>query len=218
MSQNSSSFFSFVYTDLTGKKATEDIDHFLNELCKLFVNFEENHIEPPSSCVLALTANCGASFPHAAASALNCITDKHLLFSRISEFVKENWEKDPDLVAKTFKLNKLKIPGFGHPSIRGGDDRVLEIIALANKLSIDCPRLLFMESLSKSLKPCLNIGGATSAVLLDLGFNNNSVVYFPLISRLFGWLQIYLKLEDYRDPLLPSHVFLEKYKKIFSKE
>jgi len=218
MSLSCNSFFSEVYKDLTGNDSNKNIDHFLNELCKLFVRFEANDVEPPSSCVLAMTANCGATFAQSASSALNCVTDKHLLFSRISDFIEDNWKKDPKLVAETSRIKGKKIPGFGHPSIKGEDERVLKIISLAKELKFDCPRLLFVEQLSLELKPYLNVGGATSAALLDLGFNRDNVVYFPIISRMFGWLKIYLALDKQKDSLLPSDIFIEKYKEIFSKK
>lgn len=218
MSQSSNNFFASVYLELTGQEATKNTLNFLNELCGILVDFEDNPIEPPSSCVLALTANCGGSFTQCVSAALNCITDKHFLFSSICRFVNHNWKDSQGNVIKKFIKNRKKIPGFGHPSISGEDYRVEEILALTKKFKMKCPRLSFMVILGKQIEPSLNIGGATSAVLLDLGFDEDNVIYFPLIARMFGWLKIYSKLKEGSDPLLPSDSFVEKYKTIFRKE
>lgn len=218
MSSNFSDFFSSTYTDLTGREATKGIVKFLNELCQILVDFEANPIEPPSSCVVALATNCGASFTQSASAALNCITDKHFLFCSICEFIEENYKKRPGDVIKSHKNNGLKIPGLGHPSIKGEDDRVLKIIENAGKIKVDGDRLSFMVILGKQVDANLNIGGAAAAALLDLGFDSDSVIYFPLIARTLGWLKIHKKIKAEKDPLLPSDLFIEKHKEIFSRK
>ncbi len=217
MSQNYSDFFSLVYSTLTKNEPTKEILKFLNELCKILVDFEANPIEPPSSCVVAVTANCGASFTQAASAGLNCITDKHFLFSSICDFIEKNHERRPIDVFKEFKNKGLKLPGFGHPSIKGEDDRVLKVIEMAKKLKSNNSKLSFMVILGRQVDADLNIGGAATAALLDMGFDKNGVIYFPLMARMFGWLKIYQELDKEKDPLLPSDVFIEKYKEIFSR-
>ena len=218
MSQSYSDFFSFVYSTLTENEPTKEILQFLNELCAILIDFEANPIEPPSSCVMAVTANCGASFTQATAAGLNCITDKHFLFTSICYFIEDNYERRPADVSKQFKKKGLKLPGFGHPSIKGEDDRVLKIVEMSKKLKTENNKLSFMVILGKHIDANLNIGGAASAALLDVGFDSNGAIYFPLMARMFGWLKIYRELDKQKDPLLPSDVFIEKYKEIFSRK
>ena len=213
MSSSSSDFFSSTYTELTGREATKGEVKFLNKLCQILVDFEANPIEPPSSCVMALATNCGATFTQSASAALNCITDKHFLFSSICKFIEENYKKRPGDVIKNYKNNGLKIPGLGHPSIKGEDDRVLKIIEDAGKIKANGDRLSFMVILGKQVDANLNIGGATAGALLDLGFNSDSVIYFPLMARMLGWLKIHRAINAEKEALLPSDLFIEKYKK-----
>ena len=92
MSQNYNDFLKTAYEDLSGEKATKKKLELLNFLCEVLVNFESDPIEPPSSAVLGLTANCGGSFTQCVSSALNCITDKHFLFTNICNSVPKNTE------------------------------------------------------------------------------------------------------------------------------
>lgn len=216
MSQNCSSFFSSVYQDLSGKEPTKKRVDFLNFLCEILINFEDDPIEPPSSAVLGLTANCGASFPQCASAALNCVTDKHFLFTKICDFIEKNLDSRYSNIIEGHRLRAEKIPGFGHPSIKGEDKRVMELMKRAKKLDVETPRLSFMFVLGKQIEPELNIGGAVAAVLMDLGLPRESAIYFPLVSRMFGWLKIYNKIKKNNKPLMSAHNFLEKNKDIFN--
>lgn len=216
MSQNYNNFFWDAYKDLSGEEPTEERVAFLNFLCQILVNFEEDPIEPPSSAVLGLTANCGASFTQCASAALNCITDKHFLFTKICDFINKNSGLRYSNIIESYKLRAEKIPGFGHPSIKGEDKRVIELISRAKDLDVETPRLSFMLVLGKQIEPELNIGGAVAAVLMDLGLPRESAIYFPLVSRIFGWLKIYNKIKKNNKPLMSAHKFLEKHKDIFN--
>jgi citrate synthase len=216
MSQDYDSFFHNAYENLSGQEATKERVQFLNFLCGLLINFEEDPIEPPSSAVLGLAANCGASFTQCASAALNCITDKHFLFTSICDFIDKNSRERHSNIIESHKLQAKKIPGFGHPSIKGEDDRVIELISRSKKLDIETKRLTFMLVLGKKIEPELNIGGAVAAILMDLGLPRESAIYFPLVSRIFGWLKIYNKIRKINKPLMSSHKFLEKHKDIFN--
>jgi citrate synthase len=203
-------FFKIILENLGVEIKDERVYDLCNAVCMNFVEFTGEPTEPPSSCVVALASNSGASFPNAAAAGLNCISDKHLLIQEIGDFIEENYR---DSATEVYYSNYGEIfPGFGHPSIKGEDSRVRFLIDEFNDLAGERTRfLLNLEGLlsSKSRPVKMNIGGAISCLLLDAGIPKEYVLYFPLIGRLFGWLKIFNATKNNFSNVKPSQELLK---------
>tara|TARA_B100000676_G_C17782873_1_gene682867 strand:- start:144 stop:770 length:627 start_codon:yes stop_codon:yes gene_type:complete len=199
-------FFKTVFTELGIDISNERVYDLCNAVCASFIEFPKEPMEPPSSCVVALAANSGASFPSAVAAGLNCISDKHLLIKEISDFIEENHLDKAGNVRYAF--HGRRIPGFGHPSIKGTDKRVKDL--LSSFSDIQGPRTEFLIDLEKLLPVKINIGGAMASLLLDGGIPKEYILYFPLIGRIFGWLKLFNKTNERFNKVVPSNLFIEQ--------
>lgn len=170
-----------------------------NALASVFVEFPIDN-EPPSSAAVALASNCGAALPNALAAGLNCISDQHLPIQQIAQFISENHHKK---VTQVILENKnKKIPGFGHPSIKKEDDRVLYLIK--NFADLMGNHTNFCIRLEQHMPVPMNIGCAIAALSLDNGIDPENCLFLPLMGRMFGWLKLYNKTQNQFDKVVPS--------------
>jgi citrate synthase len=204
-------FFKTVLEDLGVEPRSERVYDLCNAVCANFIEFTKEPMEPPSSCVVAIAANSGASFPNAAAAGLNCISEKHLLIKEIARFIEENHK---DSAGNVYYSNYgKKIPGFGHPSIKGEDDRVRFLISQFSDMAGERTRFLLNLERLLGARPNpvrMNIGGAMSCLLLDSGIPEDCILYFPLVGRLFGWLKIFNQTNEHFKKVVPSNLFVEQ--------
>lgn len=201
-------FFKTIFSHLNIETEDERVYDLCNAICSNFIEFPEP-AEPPSSCAVALAANSGASFPSAAAAGLNCISDKHLLINEIAYFIDENYQRSPDVVYGEYHCDDLKIPGFGHPSIRSGDPRVKFLMRSFPDLIRE--RMRFCLELEEILPVHMNVGCVMSALLLDVGVPRDYISYFPMVGRLFGWLKIFNTTKNNFNKVVPSQVLLKSF-------
>jgi citrate synthase len=173
----------------------------LNSLASIFIEFPIDN-EPPSSAVVALAANCGAALPNALASGLSCISDQHLPIEQIAKFISLNYNESPSEVFRQFKNKNLKIPGFGHPSIKGEDDRVIKLKNNFKDLYGD--RTRFCIQLERHMPVPMNIGCIIASLSLDNGIKANNCIYLPLMGRMLGWLKLYNKTKTRFNKVVPS--------------
>jgi len=185
---------------LTNKKNfTNKQQELFGALCNVFIEFPIDN-EPPSSAVVSLAANSGAALPNALAAGLSCISSQHLPIEQIALFISENHRKS---VAEVLAENsKSKIPGFGHPSIKGIDQRVTYL--LENFSHLKCDHTNFCIDLEKCMPVPMNIGCAIAALSLDNGIDPENCLFLPLIGRMFGWLKLYNKTKHKFNKVVPS--------------
>lgn len=164
-----------------------------------FINFTKE-LEPPSSAVIALSANAGSSLTQSLSCGLNCVTDKHLLLESICEFLTSNDLNNFD-GTHAFSPGFI-IPGIGHPSIKGEDPRVKYLLEEFSDLAGN--KVKFYKKVEKLLPVHINIGGAMCSLLLDAGVNKNFVSYFPLIGRMFGWNKTHVYISTNYPKVKPS--------------
>ncbi len=170
-----------------------------NEICSVFIEFPIDN-EPPSSAVVSLASNCGASLPHALASGLNCISEQHLPIEQIAHFISDNHEKN---MLDVMSENKSKkILGYGHPSIKGKDKRVEYL--LENFKDLTGKHVNFCLNLEKVMPVPMNIGSAIASLSLDNGIPAENCLFLPLVGRMFGWLKLYNKTKDRFNKVVPS--------------
>ncbi|MAR66761.1 MAG: hypothetical protein CL833_05865 [Crocinitomicaceae bacterium] len=193
-------FFDQVIEYLIGEQVySKKQQKLFNALATVFVEFPIEN-EPPSSAAVALASNCGAALPNALASGLNCISDQHLPIQQIAQFISENHHKKPTQVV--LENRNKKIPGFGHPSIKGEDDRVLYLIK--NFADLIDNHTNFCIQLQEHMPVPMNIGCAIAALSLDNGIKPADCLFLPLIGRMFGWLKLYNKTQEKFDKVVPS--------------
>lgn len=170
-----------------------------NALASVFIEFPIDN-EPPSSAAVALAANCGAALPNALAAGLNCISDQHLPIQQIAQFISANHHKK---VTQVILENKnRKIPGFGHPSIKREDDRVLYLIK--NFADLIGNHTNFCIRLEQHMPVPMNIGCAIASLSLDNGIDPENCLFLPLMGRMFGWLKLYNKTQQKFHKVVPS--------------
>ena len=170
-----------------------------NAVASVFIEFPIDN-EPPSSAAVALAANCGAALPNALAAGLNCISDQHLPIQQIAQFISANHHKKATQVILENK-NK-KIPGFGHPSIKREDDRVLYLIKKFSDLIGNHTN--FCIQLEQHMPVPMNIGCAIASLSLDNGIDPENCLFLPLMGRMFGWLKLYNKTQQKFHKVVPS--------------
>lgn len=170
-----------------------------NAVASVFIEFPIDN-EPPSSAAVALASNCGAALPNALASGLNCISDQHLPIQQIAQFISENHHKKVTQVI--LENQNKKIPGFGHPSIKGEDDRVLYLIK--NFADLIDNHTNFCIQLQEHMPVPMNIGCAIASLSLDNGIDAENCLFLPLIGRMFGWLKLYNKTHKKFNKVVPS--------------
>ena len=175
-----------------------------NALASVFIEFPIDN-EPPSSAAVALASNCGAALPNALAAGLNCISDQHLPIQQIAQFISDNYHKKPTQVIIENK-NK-KIPGFGHPSIKAEDGRVLYLIK--NFADLIGNHTNFCIQLQEHMPVPMNIGCAIAALSLDNGVRPENCLFLPLMGRMFGWLKLYNKTQNKFHKVVPSFVNIQ---------
>jgi citrate synthase len=170
-----------------------------NAFASVFVEFPIDN-EPPSSAAVSLASNCGAALPNALAAGLNCVSDQHLPIQQIAQFIFENKHKK---VTQVILENKnKKIPGFGHPSIKKEDDRVLYLIN--NFADLIGNHTNFCIQLEQHMPVPMNIGCAIAALSLDNGIDPENCLFLPLMGRMFGWLKLYNKTQNKFNKVVPS--------------
>ena len=154
-------FLEYIIRDEILVAPKERVIELINAIPISFINFH-NELEPPSSAVLALSANSGNDLCSSISCALNCVTDKHLLLEKICDFLEFN-----NLSNLEQYQSGTIVPGMGHPSIKGEDPRVKKLINdFGDILGV---RSNFYIQLEKKLPVKINIGGIMCALRHDSG-------------------------------------------------
>ncbi|MGI9358000.1 MAG: citrate/2-methylcitrate synthase [Paracoccaceae bacterium] len=189
-------------TDWSGDdRSRHRVLDLLNAVSISFIQFK-NELEPPSSAVVALSANAGNDLASSLSCALNCVTDNHLLLERICVFL--NTKRN----AKQLCSDKYLVPGMGHPSIKGEDPRVKYLFNEFKDLAGE--KVNFYLELEKLLKVKINIGGAMCSLMLDAGIKQEYILYFPLVGRLFGWCETFNKTKQKFNKVVPSNKIINE--------
>lgn len=97
-------------------------------------------------------------------------------------------------IAKTYRAEGKKIPGFGHPIHHPVDPRTVRLFELASTHNIDGPHI----QLAKAFQPAvaeawgrdmpMNVSMAIAAILLDLDFPRQILKAIPILARTGGIL------------------------------
>ena len=203
-SKSSVDFLEFAYSKLLNKKISNKQKKILNLLLIELYDFEPNSLIPNSSMICFLTAASERDYPQSIASAINCFGNAHFPFTKIAEFILND-----------FKTSDKYYPGFGHPIYKKNDPRIESLIYKIKQLKYNTPYIEKCLKFSKTNDLPLNIGGFCAAALLDIGFDIHTINYFPTISRMLGLSLVYSKVKNNNLRSATSLDIIEKYKHLF---
>jgi citrate synthase len=88
-------------------------------------------------------------------------------------------------IIRGFKDRKQRVPGIGHP-IHTSDPRTVKLVAKAREWNLAGPHLRLVEGIAESLQLPLNIDGAISGIISDIGISWHYGKSFFIISRVVG--------------------------------
>ena len=190
------SFTEYFHVLLTGDEPTKDQRFFLD---LLLVAIAEHGMMPTNVAArMTLAADPGSLHGAVAAGILGCgpvILGTSEACARMLEAAQEQVAAggDPQTVAadiaRAIHASGGRVPGFGHPVHRPVDPRAERILELAEARGVSGPHILlaghFRDGVAGAWgKPLvMNVSMPIAAVMLDLGFQSDSVKAVPILAR-----------------------------------
>ena len=189
-------FTEYFHLLLTGRGPTENERFFLD---LLLVAIAEHGLVP-SSVAARMTLDADPAFMQGAVAAgllgagtviLGAAEDcaRVLAAARLEVEAGEPPEAVARAVARRYRDDGRRLPGFGHPLHRPVDPRAERILELAAERGLEGPHLALAHSLREAVaetweRPLtLNVSLPIAAVMLDLGYGVNVVKAVPILAR-----------------------------------
>jgi citrate synthase len=190
------SFTEYFHLLLTGREPTEDQRFFLDVL---LVAIAEHGMMPTNiTARMTLAADPGSLQGAVAAGILGAGPVILGTSEACAQLLEEAQERvaageDPEAVAgdmaRAVHAAGGRMPGFGHPVHRPHDPRAERILELADARGVSGPHVLLARHLRDGVaeawgKPLtMNVSMPIAAVMLDLGFQSDSVKAVPILAR-----------------------------------
>jgi citrate synthase len=190
------SFTEYFHLLLTGREPTEDQRFFLDVL---LVAIAEHGMMPTNiTARMTLAADPGSLQGAVAAGILGAGPVILGTSEACAQLLEEAQERvaageDPQAVAgdvaRAVHAAGGRMPGFGHPVHRPLDPRAERILELADTRGVTGPHVLLARHLRDGVaeawgKPLtMNVSMPIAAVMLDLGFQSDSVKAVPILAR-----------------------------------
>ena len=190
------SFTEYFHLLLTGREPTEDQRFFLDVL---LVAIAEHGMMPTNiTARMTLAADPGSLQGAVAAGILGAGPVILGTSEACAQLLEEAQERvaageDPQAVARDMAgvvhAAGSRMPGFGHPVHRPLDPRAERILELADARGVSGPNVLLARHLRDGVaeawgKPLtMNVSMPIAAVMLDLGFQSDSVKAVPILAR-----------------------------------
>lgn len=177
------SLTSLIFKELTGKEILSEQEAFLDEVAPIVAAFKYDLLEPPSSASVALSVACKKNLYQTLSNSMGLWGDNHFVFSDVVR----QWRKGdyPEIIA-----------GMGHPKFKEGDPRTGEIEQLAVKHNISLSSLRSFKQFGVQRGLHVNLAGCLGMILLDMGFTEDNVDFFPMTWRLLGLTKLYSFLNN----------------------
>lgn len=198
---------SFICYKLLDKNINNKEKEILNLVFQEFHDFDVNPLVPNSSMIAFLMSGCGLDYSQVLSSALNSFGEAHLPITKIVVFITND-----------FKTTEKYYPGFGHPIYKKNDPRVTKLIQAIKNIGYKTPHVDSCIKFSQEKNICLNIGGFSTALLLDVGFDINNIHYLLIISRMLGISNVYKTVKKNKLRFVTSTDNISNHKHLFSKE
>ena len=189
-------FTEYFHLLLTGREPTEDERFFLD---LLLVAIAEHGLVP-SNVAARMTLDADPAFLQGAVAAgllgagtviLGAAEDcaRMLAAARLEVEAGEPPGTVARAVARRYRDDGRRLPGFGHPLHRPVDPRAERILELTGARGLDGPHLALVRGLRAAVaetweRPLtLNVSLPIAAVMLDLGYGVNVVKAVPILAR-----------------------------------
>jgi citrate synthase len=190
------SFTEYFHLLLTGREPTEDQRFFLDVL---LVAIAEHGMMPTNiTARMTLAADPGSLQGAVAAGILGAGPVILGTSEACAQLLEEAQERvaageDPQAVAgdvaRAVHAAGGRMPGFGHPVHRPLDPRAERILELADARGVTGPHVLLARHLRDGVAEVwgkaltMNVSMPIAAVMLDLGFQSDSVKAVPILAR-----------------------------------
>lgn len=174
-------FIGTLFLSITGRKPTKGEKKIVNAILVASI---DHGINPASGFVPRVVAASGNDILTCMASALLALGPYH--GGAITEAMKvllqvhaggENKELACEKLIDSYRLEKKRVPGFGHPKYKTVDPRAKLLFEMARKAELEIEYMNLAKQMEHSLeqklnkKLVLNIDGAIAALLLTLNID-----------------------------------------------
>lgn len=174
-------FVSTLFLSMTGRKPKKNEKKIMNAI---LVSSIDHGINPASGFVPRVVASSGNDILTCMASSLlalgpyhgGAITSAMQVFLAVSKDG-DDIEKACDNLIDDYRIQKKRVPGFGHPKYTKVDPRAKLLFDMARKADLEIVYMNIAKQMEHSLeqklnrKLVLNIDGAIAALLLTLGID-----------------------------------------------
>lgn len=179
------SFGDLIYLTFTGNLPTGKEGHMLETIV---ISSTDHFFLAPSVNSTRFVASGGVPLQASVAAGLISLGEHHggavEQCARMLQNASKAGHSAQSIVAD-YKHRKLRIPGYGHP-LHDRDPRALKLSKKAREWSLDGKHLELAEKIEKELKIPMNVDGAISSIISDLGIGWQYGKAFFLISRSVG--------------------------------
>jgi citrate synthase len=179
------SFGDMIYLSFTGELPSGNEGRILESIV---VSSTEHSVMAPSINATRFVASGGVPLQASVAAGLIALGDHHggavencarLLQSSVEE------ELSSEAIVADFRGRKQRIPGFGNPW-HDRDPRALKLVSQADDWSLNGPHIELAHQIALELGRAMNIDGAISGIISDIGIRWEYGKSFFLISRTVG--------------------------------
>jgi citrate synthase len=179
------SFGDMIYLSFTGELPTGNEGRILESIV---VSSTEHSVMAPSINAARFVASGGVPLQASVAAGLLALGEHH--GGAIEACARLLQDAVPAgtgarKVVDEFRERKVRIPGFGHPW-HDRDPRTLKLVEQAERWQLAGPHLELARGISTALGQPMNIDGAISGVISDLGIDWRYGKSFFLMSRTLG--------------------------------
>jgi citryl-CoA lyase len=179
------SFGDMIYLTFTGDLPRGNEGRILESIV---VSSTDHGLSAPSISTTRFVSSGGVPLQAAVASGLLSLGEHHggaiEQCSRLLGRAVAEGTSAAEVVAR-YRQRSERIPGFGHP-FHDPDPRVVRLLGQAQELRVAGPHLALAQEIARELSKPLNIDGAISGIVTDIGIDWRYGKAFFLISRTVG--------------------------------
>ena len=179
------SFGDMIYLTFTGELPSGNEGRILESIV---VSSTDHGFFAPSIAATRFVSSGGVPLQAAVASGLASLGEHHggavEQCSRMLHDSIANGRSARDIVTE-YRSRSQRIPGFGHP-LHDPDPRVVKLLEQSEEFGIWGPHLALTLEIARELAQPLNIDGAISGIVTDIGIDWRYGKAFFLISRTVG--------------------------------
>jgi len=181
----SCSFGDMIYLTFTGELPTGNEGRILETIV---VSSTDHGLFAPSISATRYVSSGGVPLQAAVASGLIALGEHHGgAVERCAKLLIESVSAGnaASSVVGDYRRLSRRVPGFGHP-LHDPDPRVVMLLRQAETLNVAGPHLDLARQIAAELNKPLNIDGAISGIIADIGIDWRYGKAFFLISRTVG--------------------------------